>query len=161
MSISLSTGASGRGWLEPEPTVCAETVAQREATKKVARLCFVNEDVMVEVVPTDEEAIAGSLPAVGGAATAAGDVAGERKSKRARKGRAPISCDGSTTIRLLRLKIFENLGVHPRNIRMFMRGSLLDAHEDMTLAQCEVFPGEELKVVRIFFCYFYKKSKTC
>ena len=45
----------------------------------------------------------------------------ERKSKRARKGRAPVTVDSTHTLRDLRLPVLEALGVHPANARLFLR----------------------------------------
>lgn len=47
--------------------------------------------------------------------------AGERKSKRARKGRAPIAVDSTDTLRALRLRIYEAVDVHPGNARLYIR----------------------------------------
>lgn len=47
--------------------------------------------------------------------------AGERKSKRARKGRAPLTLSSTLTLGALRLRIFEAVGVHPLNARLFVR----------------------------------------
>lgn len=41
--------------------------------------------------------------------------AGDRKSKRARKGRAPIRVSALETIRDLKLKIVQTLSIHPQN----------------------------------------------
>ena len=38
-----------------------------------------------------------------------------RKSKRARKGRAPLRVDSGDTLRQLKMKILETLGLHPDN----------------------------------------------
>ncbi len=50
---------------------------------------------------------------------------GERKSKRARKGRAPLRLDCAMTLGTLRLKIFEALDVHPKNAQLYVRGRML------------------------------------
>lgn len=42
-------------------------------------------------------------------------AAGERKSKRARKGRAPVRVGAAHTLWDLKLRILEALEVHPRN----------------------------------------------
>ncbi len=41
--------------------------------------------------------------------------AGDRKSKRARKGRAPVKVSADDTIHDLKLKIVQTLNVHPQN----------------------------------------------
>jgi hypothetical protein len=45
----------------------------------------------------------------------------ERKSKRARKGRAPVTVDSSHTLEQLKLRILEAIDVHPRNAQLFVR----------------------------------------
>ena len=45
----------------------------------------------------------------------------ERKSKRARKGRAPVTVDSSHTLEQLKLRILEAINVHPRNAQLFVR----------------------------------------
>lgn len=51
-------------------------------------------------------------------------VAGDRKSKRARKGRAPIKVSADDKVRDLKLKIVQTLNVHPENalIHVFREG---------------------------------------
>jgi len=70
----------------------------------------------------------------------------ERKSKRARKGRSPVMVDSCTSIDNLKLRIFEALGLHPKNLRLFAKGAeLLD--EKKTLADYGILPMEELRVL--------------
>lgn len=148
--MAARAAAAGYGWLEPHPAVCAAAVAQREEAAKAARLTYVAQEVMVETCPTDEEAKAATAAAAAAAAAGAdgADVGGaERRSKRARKGRAPVVVDCTTTLCDLRLRIFEALGVHPRNARLFLRGKVLEAGDDSTMAGCEIYPGEEIRVV--------------
>lgn len=45
----------------------------------------------------------------------------ERKSKRARKGRAPIRVDSATPLDTFKALIWEALGVHPLNAQLFLR----------------------------------------
>lgn len=151
---NLRPGTTSRAWLEPMPKTCAATLAARETALKAARLSYMGAEVMVESSPTDEEAITATL--VAAAAAAAGnaggplpgiDTTGERKSKRARKGRAPITVDCTSTLNDLRLRIYQALGVHPRNARVFVRGHVLDLPVDITLAECEIYPNEEIRVV--------------
>ena len=47
-------------------------------------------------------------------------VVGDRKSKRARKGRAPIKVSADETIHDLKLKIVQTLNVHPRNMLLHL-----------------------------------------
>ena len=70
----------------------------------------------------------------------------ERKSKRARKGRSPVVVDSCTSIDNLKLRIFEALGVHPKNLRIFAKGAEL-VDDDKTLADFEILPMEEIRVL--------------
>ena len=141
-------------WLHPIPSVCTTTLAVRETALKAARLSYMNAEIMVETSPTDDEAIAATLAAAAAAAGAgvSGIVpgvenTGERKSKRARKGRAPITVDCTSTLNDLRLRIYQSLGVHPRNARLFVRGQMIENPDDITLSECEIYPNEEIRVV--------------
>jgi hypothetical protein len=46
-------------------------------------------------------------------------VSGGRKSKRARKGRAPIKISAFETLWDLKLRICEALGIHPKNAEIY------------------------------------------
>ena len=48
-------------------------------------------------------------------------LSAERKSKRARKGRAPLTVDSCHTLEQLKLRILEAIDVHPRNAQLFVR----------------------------------------
>lgn len=62
-------------------------------------------------------------------------VAAERRSsRRARKGRQPVKVNSSDTLAQLRLKVFEGMGIHPMNQKLYARGALLEGDEQ-TLAQ--------------------------
>lgn len=61
-------------------------------------------------------------------------LAGERRSRRARKNRQPVKACSTDTLAMLRLRVFEALSVHPRNQRLYVRGELLEG-EDFTLAK--------------------------
>ncbi|GAB4823725.1 hypothetical protein N2152v2_010771 [Parachlorella kessleri] len=132
-------GGGKFAWLEVQPPVCQATVVARRDAARLARLTYRGEDIMVEVVGSEEEARQASR-----AALAPG---GERKSKRARKGRAPLTLGSSDTLRTLRLRLYEAVDVHPLNARLFVRGEELAHDAGATLAACEIFPGEEIKVV--------------
>ena len=47
----------------------------------------------------------------------------------------------------LRLRIYQSLGVHPRNARLFVRGQMIENPDDITLSECEIYPNEEIRVV--------------
>ncbi|KAK9867553.1 hypothetical protein WJX84_008021 [Apatococcus fuscideae] len=123
-----------------DPLVCLEAVREREEHVKKCKLAYVDEEVLVELVNESQ---------LGDALT------GERKSKRARKGRTPVTVSGSSTISDLKMHILEALSVHPRNARIFKPirhpSKPLDwfplDQDDRTLAEYEVYAGEELKVV--------------
>jgi hypothetical protein len=145
-------GGAGRGRLEASPPVCTATVAARAAALKAARLTYTAQEIMIETAPTFDEAAAGSAAAAAAARGPGGRDAdgggGERKSKRARKGRAPLAVDSSSTLAALKLRIFEAVGVHPRNAVLFVRGARLGPGDDeSTLAAAEIYPGEEVRVV--------------
>lgn len=58
---------------------------------------------------------------------------GERRSKRARRGRSSLAVSSGDTLSKLKLRVFEALEVHPRNAALHLRGRLLD-DDDATLA---------------------------
>ena len=163
-------GVWTKAWFETEPAVCAVTVQTRADALRAARLTYFGAEVMVGTCHTDEEAIAATEVgvlggggivassvgvgggAIGGLYEVGGGGGGERKSKRARKGRAPVTVDCTTTLYELKLRIFESLNVHPKNARLFIRGKQLlgngdDDFNGVTLAGCEIFPLEEIRVV--------------
>ena len=64
-------------------------------------------------------------------------AAGDRKSKRARKGRAPVKVSADDTIHGLKLKIVQTLNVHPLNalLHLFRQGQWqLVSDDDSRLA---------------------------
>lgn len=131
-----------RAVLIPTPAVCSQALQAADEEAKTAKLAYTDAEVIVEMVGDDEAMhIVSGNPAVPVQAPAV-----ERKSKRARKGRAPITVAATMPLSDLKLRIFEAIGVHPRNARIFLRGrELTEAH--FSLAQYEVFPGDELKIV--------------
>jgi hypothetical protein len=58
---------------------------------------------------------------------------GERRSRRARRGRAPLTIASDELLQGLKLRVLEALGVDPRNTAVYVRGRLLD-NDDATLA---------------------------
>ena len=63
--------------------------------------------------------------------------AGARKSKRARKGRVPMTVSSHDTVRDLRLKVVQTFTMHPRNVQIhkLKEGQWQKLEEDkMTLA---------------------------
>ncbi|KAL4440027.1 hypothetical protein ABPG75_003028 [Micractinium tetrahymenae] len=132
------TVAAGSGHLETDPPLCTQAVAARTAAAKAARLVYSQEEVLVELVASEGEALAAAGAAAAGA---------ERKSKRARKGRAPIRVDSATPLETFKALVWEALGVHPLNAQLFLRGAPMTQDGSATLAECEVFPGDEVKVV--------------
>ncbi|PSC68725.1 ubiquitin carboxyl-terminal hydrolase 26 [Micractinium conductrix] len=127
-------GAGGSGWFDTDPPVCSKAVEERQAELRAACLTYSQAEVVVEVVGSAEEALAPP-----------GDA--ERKSKRARRGRAPVQADASTTLEVFKRLVWQTLGVHPGNAQLFLRGAALTAGDDATLAQCEVYPGDTIRVV--------------
>jgi ubiquitin carboxyl-terminal hydrolase 48 len=65
-------------------------------------------------------------------------AAAERRSRRARKNRQPVRASATNTLAELKLKVFEALGVHPANQRLYVRGAQLLEGEQATLAQVRV-----------------------
>jgi hypothetical protein len=115
--------AEARGWvgscrarLIPSCFACCA-----DACVQSARLTYAGEEVMVEAV-SQEEALQLIAVAGGGADVALPPPGGpERKSRRARKGRAPVKVDSSHTLGDLKLRIFEAIDVFPKNARLFVR----------------------------------------
>ncbi|KAI3431674.1 hypothetical protein D9Q98_004721 [Chlorella vulgaris] len=131
-------GAAGSAHFVTQPPLCQQAVAERQARRRAALLTYENEEIMLELAATvDEAVVAGD--AAGGA--------GERKSKRARRGRAPVSVSSGDTLQQLRYHVLQTLDVHPKNARLFLRGAPLLAADEATLAECEVYPGDEIRVV--------------
>lgn len=60
--------------------------------------------------------------------------AAERRSKRSRRNRRPVRVSCGDSLASLKLRVFEALGVHPKNQRLYARGTLLEG-EQRTLAQ--------------------------
>jgi len=117
------------------PEVCSECVMDREQAIRASLLNFESAEVMVEIV-ADEAAATGLKTA----------DANQRQSKRARKNRAPIRVDSTTTLENAKLRMFEALSVHPKNIRAFLRGTeLLD--DSKPLLHYEVVPMDEIRIV--------------
>lgn len=50
---------------------------------------------------------------------------GERRSKRARRGRAPLRVSSSDVLGNLKLRVLEALGTNPQNAAVYVRGRLL------------------------------------
>ncbi|KAK9803279.1 hypothetical protein WJX72_005931 [[Myrmecia] bisecta] len=145
----LQHARGGRGGVEevaslqPQLEVCQDSVAERGAAVRAALLSYQAAEVMVEVVKQED---------LQDPSTSA---AGERKSRRARKGRAPLQVSSTMTLHALKLALVEALGVHPLNAAVYIKRcppgrtecwEELDADE-ATLADCAVFPDEELRVV--------------
>ncbi|KAL4524346.1 hypothetical protein Ndes2437B_g05121 [Nannochloris sp. 'desiccata'] len=158
----LRPGAAGKAWLVTVPPTCTSTLEARQIALKAARLSYTGAEIMVEICLTDEEAISATLAAMN-AATGKGatgvraggvfggggrDDLGERKSKRARKGRAPVIVDCTSTLHDLRLRIYQAVGVHPRNARLYCRGQIIsDTKDEITVSELEIYPNEEIRVV--------------
>lgn len=79
----------------------------REARE--AQLTYADAEVMVEIVRAEE------LP---GAWSTKG-VTGDRRSRRARKGRAPVTVSSWNTLAELKLRVYEALDVHPINAQVW------------------------------------------
>lgn len=116
------------------PPVCRTALQKLEDDRKEVELTYDKVQVMVEVIGADE------------LTSAFNHTAGERRSKRARKGRTPIIVSSSETLRDLKYKIYEQLDIHPRNANVYVRGQKLEV-EEATLHQLEVYPDEEIRVV--------------
>jgi len=108
---------------------------EREAAARRVALAYEDAEVVVEVVRAAELAgapAAASAPRRQPAFAAprrtgrcARARAGERKSKRARKGRAPLRVSAAHTLWDLKLRVLEALDVHPANaeVHAWQRGA--------------------------------------
>lgn len=94
----------------------------------------------------------------GSSAAALGGGVSERRSKRARKLRQPLQLSSTTTLQELKLRLFEVFNVHPKNARVYTRGSVLLECDDLSLAQLEVFPEDE---VRALVCVHVLVLRMC
>ncbi|KAL3150109.1 hypothetical protein ABBQ38_013448 [Trebouxia sp. C0009 RCD-2024] len=125
--------------LDSNPEVCHDAIEQQEADAMAARLVYTDAEVMVELV-----AQADFKPSML-------NLTGDRKSKRARKGRAPIKVSADDKVRDLKLKIVQTLNVHPENalIHVFREGhwQVLGDDIDARLAEHGILPDEEIVVV--------------
>ncbi|GIL82023.1 hypothetical protein Vretimale_1532 [Volvox reticuliferus] len=124
------------------PPVCSKALAKHNRAVKEAMMSYKNIEVMVELVPTDEiEGVFRSMI-----------HAPQRKARRSRKGRIALEVSNTTTLEDLKLQIYEHLRIHPCNQAVYVRGEgglprRLEG-DDLSLAQHEVVPGEEIRVVR-------------
>lgn len=69
--------------------------------------------------------------------------AGERRSRRARRGRAPLTVSSDELLQGLKLRVLEALGTDPRNAAIYVRGVLLD-NDDATLAGAPINNGSRV-----------------
>eukprot|EP00890_Picochlorum_soloecismus_P003755 jgi/Picsp_1/4380/NSC_01886-R1_ubiquitin carboxyl-terminal hydrolase 26-like len=143
-----------------DPPVCNVCIQERSEAFKAALLNFEGKEIMVEICNDEVQAVTTTLPdptqqqgSVKNANLIVAPYAStevvsikERKSKRARKGRVPIKVDSHTTIENLALRIYENLGIHPLNVRIFAKGIELN-EKAKTLLDYEIYPSEELRVI--------------
>eukprot|EP00891_Asterochloris_glomerata_P001850 jgi/Astpho2/1850/Aster-x0084 len=130
-----------QGFLESTPPVCQQAVTARAAALMAHKLTYTGVEVFAELVT--EEDLRNASTAVGSS------VIGARKSKRARKGRVPMTVSSHDTVHDLRLKIVQTFTMHPRNVQIhkLKEGQWQKLEEDkMTLAGCSILPGEELAI---------------
>ncbi|GLI70002.1 hypothetical protein VaNZ11_014736, partial [Volvox africanus] len=124
------------------PPVCSKALAEHTRAAKEAKLSYQDVEVMVELVPTDE--LEGAFRSI--------IQAPERKARRSRKGRIVLEVSNTTTLEQLKLQIYQHMHIHPSNQALYVRGEgglprLLEG-DDLSLAQHEVVPDEEIRVVR-------------
>ena len=143
-----------------DPPVCSVCIQERSEALKAALLNFEGKEIMVEICNDEVQAVMTTLPdptqqqgsiknsnlIVAPEVSTEVVSVKERKSKRARKGRVPIKVDSHTTIENLALRIYENLGIHPLNARIFAKGIELN-DTAKTLLDYEIYPSEELRVI--------------
>jgi hypothetical protein len=59
---------------------------------------------------------------------------------------ANVRVSSSTTLRELKMMLFEQIGVHPRNARLYFQGRAIEADNDMSMARvregCRQHVGE-------------------
>lgn len=124
--------------LQSSLPVCEDTIERQEAEAKAAQLVYKDAEIMVEVI-----AQADFKPDTL-------NLTGDRKSKRARKGRAPIKVNADDSIHALKLKVVQTLNVHPQNalLHLFRAGRWQPVTgTDATLADHSILPDEEVIVV--------------
>lgn len=122
--------------LYPELGVCRACVEEARDGRMAARLDFGNGAVL-EVEQVAEEAEARStVPS----------AAGARASKRPRRGRAKVEvATCHTTLGSLRMLVYEQTGIHPRNAAIYQAGRLLEG-DQRTLRELRVTKDEAFKV---------------
>ncbi|KAG2448999.1 hypothetical protein HYH02_005753 [Chlamydomonas schloesseri] len=125
------------------PPVCWEALAAQGRAAREAALVYSEAEVMVELVAAEDLEAAFKDSGAGI----------ERRSRRTRKGRTSITVSNTTTLEQLKLQIFESLSIHPKNQVLYVRGDdglprQLDGDE-LSLAQHEVLPGAELRLVQL------------
>ena len=148
--------------LVTSPEICLKCIEDRHQAIHASLLQYEGKGIMVELVPDEATAIsdttvveqrelvsnkiANSWQIQNAQVNDTVVSAHERKSKRARKGRSPVTVDSSTSLHDLKLRTFEALGVHPKNIRVFAKGKEL-GDDSKTMLQYEIFPMEELRIL--------------
>lgn len=99
-----AAGAAGVPVLITLPPVCQLYLKSKAEQERAQALGYDRAEVMVELITESELATAWAAPA-----------GMERRSKRARKGRQPVTISCTTTLRDLKIQVVEALGVHPLN----------------------------------------------
>lgn len=147
--------------LQTSPEICMKCVEERQQAIHASLLQFEGKGIMVEIVPDESIAISDTATEYHGMLSNkisnswqiqsedGNDTivsVHERKSKRARKGRSPITVDSTTSLHHLKLKIFETLGVHPKNVRAFAKGKEL-GDDSKSMHDYEIIPMEELRIL--------------
>ncbi|KAG2444722.1 hypothetical protein HXX76_001466 [Chlamydomonas incerta] len=125
------------------PPVCWEALAAQGRAALEAALVYSEAEVMVELVAAEDLEAAFKDSGAGL----------ERRSRRTRKGRTAITVSNTTTLEQLKLQIFESLSIHPKNQLLYVRGDDGSPRQlqgdELSLAQHEVLPGAELRLVRL------------
>lgn len=144
------------------PGVCLKCIHERQQAIHASMLNYEGKGIMVELVTSEDTAIDDTTTTVA-STNSLNNISSklqiqnidahenvlsiqERKSKRARKGRSPVMVDSSTSLGDLKLRIFEALGVHPKNIRAFAKGMEM-TDDSKSMLQYEILPMEEIRII--------------
>ena len=139
-------------YLTTIPGPCNDYYSKTAQESKAALLTYQGVDMIVEVI--EKNALGEFLLSCQTLASAAHADRGERRSRR-RKGRGSIKVNSWMPLSEVKLLIYQALDIHPANQDIYSsRGKLiagaggcLIAGEGETLANREVYPDDELRVV--------------
>lgn len=97
------------------------------------QLVFENMPLLCQLV-THEQAVTDKVPVA--------------SSKRSRRGRVDITASHTISLRTLKLRLFNELDVHPMNMDCYVKGRLLD-NDDQNLQQLQVAYTDVVNIVKV------------